>query len=495
MELKTSMLSWQEQAVEKLIHLRVGALYMEMGTGKTRTALELIKRRLDEGKIVCVLWLCPCNVKGAIAAEIKKHTNGADMILIKGIESLSGSRRLYGELMQYIAGRDVMLVVDESNLVKNHEAIRSRRIISIAEQCKYRIILNGTPISKNEKDLFAQWYLLDWRILGYQRFWSFAANHLEFDPDRPGWIRRVLHVDYLTDKIAPYSFLVKKSDCIALPKKIYYMRMFCLTKEQDEHYDEVKENYLDTLLSSDTAISATALYRAFTALQEVTSGRRIISDPCMHIEHMTMFARPEDNPRIQCLLQVIGETTGKSVIWCKYSHEITDIADTLSKEFGKDSVALFYGEMSQLKRMQALEQFQGNARFLIANKTCAGYGLNLQFCHNSIYFNNDWDWSTRAQSEDRIHRIGQESETQLYDIFAFDTIDQRILRCLDRKESLSDEFKRNIKKKNLSAWIDGGEDDDQAWVKYSGETASTKRLRNRSQYQKSGRVLAAALRD
>lgn len=51
MEFITGLFPYQEEAVEKLSHVKVGALYMEMGTGKTRTALELIKRRLDAGKV------------------------------------------------------------------------------------------------------------------------------------------------------------------------------------------------------------------------------------------------------------------------------------------------------------------------------------------------------------------------------------------------------------------------------------------------------------
>lgn len=44
-ELKTGLFPHQARAVEKLLPIKVGALYMEMGTGKTRTTLEMIKRR------------------------------------------------------------------------------------------------------------------------------------------------------------------------------------------------------------------------------------------------------------------------------------------------------------------------------------------------------------------------------------------------------------------------------------------------------------------
>lgn len=222
MKLKTEMFPWQKSAVEKLIGIRVGALYMEMGTGKTRTALEMIARRLDAGKLDHVLWLCPCSVRENLKDDIRKHAEGAlSRIAVYGIESLSSSLRLYSALEQYVSAGVTMLIVDESNLVKNHRAKRTERITALAEKCRYRLILNGTPISRNETDLFAQWYVLDWRILGYRSFWSFAANHLEYDKDIPGKVRRTLNTDYLVEKIAPYSYQVSLAECRKMPGKRY----------------------------------------------------------------------------------------------------------------------------------------------------------------------------------------------------------------------------------------------------------------------------------
>ena len=438
MILKTSLYPWQQKAVEKLLPLRVGALFMEMGSGKSRVVLEMIKQRLDSGKAKHFLWLCPCSVKDALKDEIQKHCEGA-LIAVYGIESLSSSSRLYDKLMKFVQAADTMLIVDESNLVKNITAIRTKRIIELSQYCKYRIILNGTPISRCEADLFAQWYILDWRILGYRSFWSFAANHLEYDDHHQ--VRRVLDVEGLTDKIAPYSYTVRKSDILRLPDKSYDRRAFSLTEAQMKHYRTMRDEFLMTLfdLQDDAAI-----YRTFTALQEITSGRRIISDVKEAIRHKPFFSSPWENPKIQLLLNILEKR--KTIIWCKFQHEVDDIYTVLSKEYGR--VQTFTGKMSQKSRTAALRHFRDDDLFLVANKTCAGYGLNLQFCDCAIYYSNDWNWATRIQSEDRIHRIGQEHEVRITDIYALDTIDTRILRCLDKKEKLSESFKYAVKNKN-----------------------------------------------
>ena len=168
---------------------------MEMGTGKTLTTLEMIRRRVEKGKLNRVIWLCPCSVKTDLRRNLNQSAyNWEELITICGIETLSTSKKENARLLDEALGTECMLVVDESNLVKNPKALRTKNITRLAALCKYRVILNGTPISRNEADMFAQWYLLDWRILGYSSYYSFAANHLEFD-DKYKTLCRYLSVD------------------------------------------------------------------------------------------------------------------------------------------------------------------------------------------------------------------------------------------------------------------------------------------------------------
>lgn len=201
------------------------------------------------------------------------------------------------------------------------------------------------------------------------------------------------------------------------------------------------------------ALGDAAIYRAFTALQEVSSGRRIISPVDKPIRHERMFT-PMDNPRIQALLDGIAHMEdGKIVIWCKFTHEIEDVVSALERTYGLGCAAQFHGKIRPNARDAALERFRGETRFLVANKGCAGLGLNLQHCHMAIYYNNDWNWAMRVQSEDRIHRIGQEHTVKILDICADAGIDGQILRCLDRKEHLADRLRSELNDRKADAWL------------------------------------------
>lgn len=434
MKIKTSLLPYQEEGVKKLLPLRVGALYMEMGTGKTRTALELIQKRLEKGKIQKVLWLCPCSVKENIKADLEKHSEGWEQVIrIEGIESLSQSDRLYLKLMKYVTQK-TMVIVDESNLVKNFFAKRTKRITELGKVARYRMILNGTPVSKNQADLYAQWYFLDHRIFGYRTFWSFAANHLEYDDNHR--VRRVLNVGYLSSKIAPYSYVKKKDEVLDLPDKNIRRFYFMLNDSQKDHYNSIAD---EMLLQIDEANEST-IYRTFTALQLVTSGREITSTK-KPLQSKGFFENAQDNPRIEALIKNLN--TEKTIIWVKFQHE----ADEITQVLPDGSYEIFMGKTPLKKRVKGLERFEKDerCRYLIANKVCGGYGLNLQFCHRMIYYNNDWDFATRAQSEDRVHRMGQAHDVDIVDLVSTAKIDQRIIDCLDRKERLSEVFKAELR--------------------------------------------------
>jgi len=458
MEFLTTLKEHQKKAVEKLKKIKVNALFMEMGTGKTRTMLEIINIKLNKGKISHVIWLCPCAVKENLRRDIIKHTGNEqkDLITICGIETLSTSYKWNSYLLELVNTKECYLIVDESSKVKNHRAQRTKNILKLAEKCKYKSILNGTPITKNEADLYSQMYILDWRILGYESFWSFAANHLEYDIY--GKIRRCLNTDYLAEKIAPYSYQVKKSECLNLPDKTYDIQYFSLTDYQEEEYEITKDIYLSQVDEFDE----TTIYRLLSALQLVLSGKKIVSNLHERIKSVDIFKDIRDNPRIICLLDILSDITEKVIIFCKYTDEVVRITKLLNELYGENSAVSYFGEVSLRKRQINLDKFEKNAQFLVANKTCAGFGLNLQFCSYIIFYNNDFDYGTRGQAEDRVHRIGQSKNVHIIDICASNKLDERILACLFRKERIVDSFKeeleRNKDKKSLDIWLNSNND-------------------------------------
>ena len=426
---------------------------MPMGTGKTRTMLQIIKNKLDKGKFEKVIWLCPCSAKENINKDFKKHIkSGLDIFLIAGIESLSSSIRLNSFLLEYVKKYKCMLVVDESLKIKNVRAIRSTNIIRLGGYCKYKFILNGTPISRDEKDIFGQWYFLDWRILGYKSEHTFNRNHVLEVDGRNGKYFKMVNVDYITRKIAPYTYQIKKEEAITLPKKIYKDVYFDLDVIHYEKYIEIAE-YLISLMDNN---EPNTVYRLFSHLLNVTSGYAYTIDDKNNKTHKySFYEKAIDNPRIICLLNqldIIGENK-KVIIFCEFISEIDSIVEILTNKYGASQVVRYDGTVSQKQRNINEELFKSKARFFIANKDCAGYSLNLQFCDTVIYYNNDWDQGTRSQSEDRVHRIGQINEVKYINIIASDTIENKVIDCLKNKTDLVKWFRESIDKNKDKEFI------------------------------------------
>ena len=452
----------QKDAYEKLIKAKVSALYCDTGTGKTRTALELALKRLEQGKVDCLLWLCPVSVKQTIADEIEKHTEGVSYeliqpkkiknwqsnIFIAGIESTSSSDRLNFRLYDLIQKKRCFVIVDESSLIKNPMAQRTQNIWRLGEQSKYKLILSGTPLSNGEEDLFAQWYFLDKRILGYTSYYSFAANHLEMDPDIPGRVLRAFNKELLSRKIASYTYQITKAECLDLPDRTYSTRYFDMTRKQQRIYQETMEKMLMNI--SYDGFESYSILNLFTALQKIVSGLTRYG--------FSIFNNPLDNPRIQALLENIENLPDeKVIIWCKFQHEIETITELLKSQYGKNEVSQVWGKVKGKKRDEQLNNFKNKSRFLVANKECAAFGLNLQFCAYELFYSNNFNWATRYQAEDRIYRQGQQNNVHIIDIVCNNSIDERIQEVLFNKESMVKSFRKSIDKikdkNDIERWV------------------------------------------
>lgn len=444
---RTKLFNYQLAAYEKLSKLKVGALYMDMGVGKTRTMLEIIITKLKKRKVNHVLWLCPVSVKTTLNIDIKKHTDGViNYITIMGIESLSQSDRTYLQALDLVREYDCMLVIDESHKVKNWQAKRTQRAITLASYCSYRYILTGTPVSRNEADLFSQWYILDKRIFGYRSYHNFSKNHLEYDEH--GKIVNVLNVEHLTKKMTPYTYIIKKEDIVMdLKGKIYETVYFDLEKDQNKCYQETKNRLLTYIEESDE-YDRNLIFKLFTALQLISSGREVYEvENNKKVFHQAMYKNPLYNPRIEMLKTLIEDETEKTIIWCKYQFEIEEV-EQLMKHLNK-SYVLLTGKITLENREKNLIALRNNVQFLIANIGVGGTGLNLQFINRAIYYSNGFDWGNRTQSEDRIYRIGQDRTVYITSIYSTASIDKIIEKNLENKESLANCINRFLKENNL----------------------------------------------
>lgn len=460
MTIRTELMAHQKAAAAKFKGLRVGGLFMEMGTGKSLTLLELCRQR--KHKIDRVIYFCPVNLKATAAYEIQKHSNAIIYVFddkttmgkipeahiyIVGVESIGQSDRVTLCANSLITDQS-LVIIDESDTCKNHRAIRTQRLVRMASRARYRFVATGTPVGEGVVDLYAQMYFLSPDILGYKSFYSFAANHLEYSAEHRGLIVRSLNTDVIAAKIEPFVYQVKKDECLDLPNRQYLSRYMEMTYEQRTLYDQAKQEILMSV--PDDEIDSYVIFRLFTALREIASGfwyRR--PDPNKDHRWAEQF-EPElltcEHYRTNLLLTTIDEIapSEKIIIWVNFQHCVNEVVQAISNRYGVDSVSQFHGLTTD--RGSQIDQWRRGSRFLVASPKCGGRGLTLNECAYTIFYNNDFPYRVREQAEARNHRIGQTRKPTYIDLICRESIDDRIFSALIKKENLVQAFKKEMDK-------------------------------------------------
>ena len=472
---KTTPFQHQLDALKESWNKEVWALFMEMGTGKTKVCIDNMAILYDKGKINSALVIVPNGIKRNWRNELKVHLS--DHIKYRGgIWSASPKKEEKTELEQLsimaddftilimnvealstVRGRDfarsfllrnqAMCVVDESTTIKNHSAQRTKNIIKLSELAKYRRIMTGSPVTKSPLDLFSQIQFLDPWLLEQQSYYSFRARYAVIVQRSVGshsfqHVVKYQRLDELQEKIKNFSTRVLKSECLDLPEKLYTKRTVSMTPEQLKAYVEMKKSAL-TFLEDNKMMTAATVLTQLIRLHQIT---------CGHVKTDDGEVQPIKNNRIQELVNVLEETDGKVIIWAVYSHDIQAIERKLGDIYGKESVATYYGDTKDNIRQSIVDNFMdpdSDLRFFVGNPKTGGYGLTLTSSHTVVYYSNDYSLEVRLQSEDRAHRIGQTSKVTYVDLMAEHTIDEKIVKALNNKIDLASQVMGEDPKKIL----------------------------------------------
>lgn len=405
----------QIQAFEKLKRLKVGALYIDRQDGKLRTVLELVAYRLESGRIDGVLWLCTGRKADMIWEGICRHAPDiSQCIKVQSAEALSFSLNLFGQLMREAQSQRTMLVIDNGLLIKNVQALRTQRVLALSARCPYRLLVSDVPFTLSVADMYAPWRALDWRILGYSSYWGFAINHL-------GAGNKGRNVDYLTRAIEPYCAQVLREEVQATGEREEFVWQFKLTAAGRAEYAGVVDRFVHSAFYTRTGV-----YRMLHACQAVTSGRRVLNDYPLVTDDM--YERPDDNPRIQALLDVVRALPARRMlILCRYRQECAELNAVLAQN---------YGERAVLCYPCACADDVAQARFIVMNVFTDEREYARLRADAVVYYSCDWNWRKRSEKERQCLGGLDGGKLTVVSLAAADTIDMSILKCIWGKDNM-----------------------------------------------------------
>ena len=474
-QFKTQPRPYQVKALDHAWNKNTYAFYMDMGTGKTKTSLDLFCGYYMDAKVERVLVVTKFSTRKNWEREVGIHCpvetdvmvldtskpkafdewnaklDGRLKFLIVGTESLAAGNAIHLAQKFVDSSLRVGMIVDEAHMIKNHGAVRSKNCVTLGKSANYKVIMTGTPVANGPMDVFMQFEFLDPNIIGIGDFYSFRNRYAIMGGYEEKQIVGYQNLEELIELISPFVYQVRKSEVLTeLPPKVYETREVQLTDEQKRLYRDIAKR--DQTVSGDQGITVKTVLERMLRLQEIAGGV-ITFERNPDLFNMQKYEHcriPGKNPKVDELLAITEENEVSTIVWCRFLEEIRMVSDALREKYGDDSVVEIHGGVSEAQRdynVQSLFQ-TGKARFLVGNAATGGVGLNMTKAELVVYYSNSFSFTDREQSEDRAHRIGQTKSVTYIDIIAEGTVDGLIVDALKSKKDVSEFVRTTINSVN-----------------------------------------------
>ena len=420
---------YQRDIVNKALNHDGYGIFMDTGTGKTIVGIEIAKH-LGKTLVLCPLsvietaWIDDChrfypdlkiiNCWGENREQRYNALNEDADIYVMNYESFKILKNKITKM------NCKCMIVDESSVMKNMKAQITSEILSMIDIIPRRYVLSGTPNPNSNLELFPQMKFVLPNLFGAS-FYGWQATYFHQDMKDPHkWYQTQDDKERLFSRLSEGFVFLKKEDCIDLPPKVFQIKQYTMDQEQNLYYKDMINSIHDNI----NHWSKFEFTAKLMKLREILSGFVINKD-----ETITEFKTSKKD----ILKQTIDEIGNHPIIiWCQFQYEI----ETLAKEFNG------VGLTSKTKnRDQIIRDFKSNKiHLLFTHPKLLGKGLTFTNCTYNIYYSLSFSYEEFAQSQDRIHRIGQDEKCTYIILQAKNTIDERIYKCLQNKKNIVDEL-------------------------------------------------------
>lgn len=470
----------QKQAYEFAFDKKAVGLFMDMGTGKSKVAVDLV---VNKGWMVTVV-LCPKSVLGVWPSEFEEHA-GKDVLVVVPQGSL---KQKADEIQRLIFGVQPIVIVlnyesvvpryketegiykqsnplsdlimkacnkggidafilDESHRIKSAGSSISKYCHLVGRRVSEKLCLTGTPMPDKPTDIYGQYRFLDESIFG--------NNHNDFMNHyaQRGFGNEILgyqNENELAERMYKIAFRVKAEDVQDLPATQDMNRITWLNPKSQKIYDELESDlisYIEDLDVNDNFVAGTMeaanVLVKILRLHQITSGIVTIDH-----ENGTREVREIGREKRELFQDLLEDFPQKEpiVVFYKFKHDLNNIIEVCLKQ--KRRVAQVNGQRNQLETWK-----QGEQDVIAVQIRSGGAGINLTRSPYGIYYTVTHSLGDYEQSRKRQHRPGQKGEcVKYYHLVVDNTIDKDIRDVLENKgsvvKSVIEAVKRGTYRKN-----------------------------------------------
>lgn len=452
----------QQEALDFTLSHSSCMLDMEMGTGKTRVAIDTVFARSDVHKILVVCpkavipvwrenlekfyhgkqWLCWDGTKGTISKKAEDIHKWFDLVYDKSIYYSKYFivvnyeivwRKEMGDLLYKTLNFD-MVILDESHRAKAASSKVSKYLAMLGKKTKYKICLSGTPMANSPLDVYGQYRFLDPTIFGTNHF-LFKQKYAIMGGAEMKFIVGYKNQKELHEKFDSIAYTCKMSDIadrLKLPDALPPIeRLVEIPAKDKKVMKDLSKEFIAECESNHVVVNN--VLTKMLRLQQICSGFCVISDLFSDVEsEKEMNTAKEDE-----LSEILSDISplASVVVFGLFRHDLSAIQRAAKKTSRE------YFELSGSEN--TLEEWKQSEGAVIGVQIQAGAeGVDMTKANHAIYFSVPHSLALYNQSKARLYRPNQTRPVSFVHLIVKDTIDEVLYKSLIKKEDIIESIKR-----------------------------------------------------
>ena len=328
-----------------------------------------------------------------------------------------------------------VMVIDEAQNIKNHEAAQSKAVKSIPADI--RIAMSGTPV---ENRLTEFWSIMDYANKGYlgtvKTFKDDYANPIQMfnDENVAAKFRKIT---------SPFMMRRMKNDKTIisdLPDKIEQNQYAQLTKQQAALYQKTMLAAMEEIEGFTETDQQSLFKRQGLVLQMILALKQICNHPTQFLKNGQFDASLSGKTELLFeLLDSIVENGEKVLVFTQFAEMGELLERFIAERFG-DRPMFYHGGCNVKQREEMVHRFQHNRadRIFLLSLKAAGTGLNLTAASHVIHYDLWWNPAVENQATDRAYRIGQKKNVVAHRMICKNTFEERIDEMIQKKKHLAE---------------------------------------------------------
>jgi len=419
----------QADELEATKNMNKVAYYHDMGLGKTFTGAEkLIQLGAKVNLVICQKskiddWVEHFKNNYKEKVLVKNLTNKKEFDEFISFTEMADEFDFYqlGVINYELAFRrkqllyleDFTLMLDESSLIQNEQAKRSKFIMKL--NYKNLILLSGTPTSGKYERLWSQLHMLGWGI-SKDLFWRQYVDTEIID--NQGFplkvVRGYKNVDRLKSKMRDYGCRFLKTD-----------EVFDLP---DQVFNEIKVNTIPEyrVFKRDRVINV--------KIKDTTLSQTFVGDTTLtKMLYERQLCASYNANKLEALKDLLESSDDRIIIFYNFNEEarlIVELCEELNRPY---SVVNGKG-----KDLHNYENFENS--ITIIQYQAGAMGLNLQQANKIVYFTPPLSSELFEQSKKRTHRIGQKETCFYYELICRNSVEEKIYKVLAERRDYTDKL-------------------------------------------------------